>query len=391
MPGSGIPETLSLLQGGPTHRLQARLGLQAVDGLPTVRAGLIVAAFAWGPLAMLAAFDARNWNFQLGSSFYTDFGTYARFLLAIFILIVTERLTDRRLNRLLASFAESGIVGVESRDDFLAMLAIADARTSSGRAELVMLLAAFGSTTASTLHTLQVNPDIWLSAGEGIPGPLSLAGWWLMLVSMPLFHFLVIRWFWRFGVWTALLKKIASLPLQLVPTHPDKSGGLGFLTLLPVMFVPLAFSLSAVVASQALQEILFDGATFEVLRATAIAWVIFVLVISVGPLAVFSGPLIRLRERAILDYGELVARNNRQAERQLHSEDAERRVLDASTISAVADIAAGLDTIYSIKVLPVQLWSIVPLALSAIAPMIAVAAVQVPIQTILARILGAIF
>lgn len=390
MPGRKNPESLSLVQGGPTHRLQARLGLQAVDGLPTVRAGFKVAAFAWVPLALLAAFDARNWDLQLGSSFYTDLGAYARFLLAIFVLIVTERITDRRLNRLLAGFEESGIVGLESRKDFLAMLETADARTSSGRAELVMLLAAFGLASVSMLHTLQINPDTWLSAGVSTSGPLSLAGWWQLLISMPLFHFLMIRWFWRFGVWTALLKNIASLPLQLVPTHPDRSGGLGFLTLFPAMFVPLAFSLSAVVASQALQEILFDGATFEALRATAITWVFFVLVIFVGPLAVFSGPLIRLQERAILDYGELVARYNRDAERQLHSEDAERRVLDASTISGVADMAAGLDTIYSIKILPIQLWSIIPLALSAIVPMIAVAAVQVPLQSILAKIIGAI-
>ena len=391
MSGSNVPNTFSLLQGGPTHRLQARLGLQAGDGLPTVRTGLIVAAIAWGPLAVLAAFDARNWDFQLGTSFYTDFGAYARYLLAIFILIVTERVADRRLNRLLSSFEESGIVGLGSHKDFLAMLVIADARTSSGRAELVMLLAAFGWATASLLHTQQINPDIWLSAGVSVSGPLSPAGWWQLLVSMPLFHFLVLRWFWRFGVWTVLLKNIASLPLQLVPTHPDRSGGLGFLTLFPAMFIPLAFSLSAVVASQALQEILFDDATFEVLRVSAIAWVIFVLVIFVGPLAVFSRPLISLQERAILDYGELVARYNRDAERQLYSEDAESRVLDAPTISAVADIAAGLDTIYSIKILPIQLWSIIPLALSAIVPMIAVAAVQVPIQTILSRIFGAIF
>jgi hypothetical protein len=381
---------MSLVRGGPVHRLQGRLGLLADDGLPTMRCGLLVVALAWLPLAGLAMLDGRNFNFELGSGFYTDLSAYARFVLAAFVLIVTDRVTDNRLNRLLAGFGHSGIVGPETHSRFLAVLAKADDRSGSSRAELVMLLAAFIVAALSTRHALQINPASWMGASRGMPGPLSPAGWWMLIVSLPIFLVLVFRWLWRFGVWTVLLKDIAGLPLRLVATHPDKSGGLGFLTLFPVMFVPLAFSLSAVIASQALQEVLFHDAAFAQLRAAAIVWIVLVLLIFVGPLAVFRRKLVQLREQAILDYGELVARHNRRAEREFHADDADDRLLDSGTISGVADIAAGLDTIYAMRSLPVQLWAVIPLALAAAVPMIAVAAVQVPIQTLLQRILGAL-
>ena len=390
MHGLEIPETMSLLRGGPVHRLQGRLGLLAEDGLPTMRCGVLVVALTWLPLAGLAMLDVRNFDFQLGSGFYTDFSAYSRFVLAAFVLIVTDRVTDRRLNRVLAGFGHSGIVGPESHSKFLAVLATADDRSGSGRAELVMLLAAFVIATLSISHVLQINPASWMGAGTGMPGPLSPAGWWALMISVPVFLVLVFRWLWRFGVWTVLLKDIAGLPLRLVATHPDKSGGLGFLTLFPVMFLPLVFSLSAVIASQALQEVLFHDAEFGQLRAAAIVWIVLVLLIFVGPLAVFSRKLVQLREQAILDYGELVARHNRRAEREFHADDAEGRLLDSGTISGVADIAAGLDRIYSTRILPVQFWAVIPLALAASVPMFAVAAVQVPIQTLLQRILGAL-
>jgi len=383
-----IPETISLVRGGPVHRLQGRLGLLAEDGLPSMRCGLLLVALAWLPLAGLAMLDGRNFDFQLGSTFFTDLGAYARYILAIFVLIVTDRATDRRLSRVLAGFGHSGIVGPESRNEFLAVLVRADDRTSSGRAELVMLLAAFVIAALSIRHAVQINPAGWMAAGTGMPGPLSPAGWWALAISLPLFLLLVFRWLWRFGTWTMLLKNIAGLPLRLVATHPDKSGGLGFLTLFPVMFVPLVFSLSAVMASQALQEVLFQGAVFEQLRAVAFVWIVLVLLVFVGPLALFSKKLVQLREQAILDYGELVARHNRRAEGEFHAEDAAGQLLDSGTISGVADIAAGLDTIYGIRSVPVQAWAVIPLALAAAVPMIAVAAVEVPIQTLLQRILG---
>ena len=58
----------------------------------------------------------------------------------------------------------------------------------------------------------------------------SLAGWWLGLVSLPLFQFLLLRWYFRIFIWARFLWHVSRVELSLVPSHPDKLGGLGFLS-----------------------------------------------------------------------------------------------------------------------------------------------------------------
>lgn len=377
---------LSLMRGGLVHSLLDRLGLLGRDALPNARTCAAVIGFAWLPMAALAALDARNWTLHFGSNFFVDLGVYSRLFVGILVLLISERLTDLRINRMLASFEESGILGPESHHAFLKLLVRADRRTGSIRNESLMLLAAVLLASLSTAHSLFINPGSWLAAGDGMPGPLSPAGWWQLLVALPVFMLLVFRWLWRLVAWGVLLRGIARLPLRLVPTHPDRSGGLAFLTLFPMMFAPLVFSLGAVIASQALQEILYAGADIDKITGVAVTWVMLVLLVFVGPLTAFLSPLARLKERAIVEYGEMLTRFNRQVEAQFAADDEASRPLDPVMISAAADIAAALDTIYGMRVIPVRLWSLGPLVAAAILPMLAVLAAQVPFPELLRMI-----
>jgi len=159
-------------------------------------------------------------------------------------------------------------------------------------------------------------------------------------VGFPLFYFLTLRWLWRLVVWAALMREIAKLPLQLIPTHPDRAGGLGFLTVFPGMFLPLIFSLSIVFASGVLQVILLEAKEVIDLEIAVAAWTVLVLAIFVGPLGFFSPVLVRLKEQAIIDYGSLVTYCSRMAEKQMFDDMAQGRAIDKDTVSAGADIAA---------------------------------------------------
>ena len=126
---------------------------------------------------------------------------------------------------------------------------------------------------------------------------LTLAGAWSHWIVKPLFQFLVLRWIWRFVVWGWLLFRISSLPLKLVAYHPDRSGGLGFLSVYPMVFSGLIFAMSAVVAAQLVSEVMSDGMAGQMVWSLIASWCIFVLLVFVGPLAVFLKPLYLLRER----------------------------------------------------------------------------------------------
>src|SRR5262249_59255215 len=71
---------------------------------------------------------------------------------------------------------------------------------------------------------------------------LTAAGWWFTYVSLPLFQFLLFRWYFRIFIWARFLFQVSRCPLNLVPTHPDRLAGLGFLSGTVTAFAPLALA-----------------------------------------------------------------------------------------------------------------------------------------------------
>ena len=58
-------------------------------------------------------------------------------------------------------------------------------------------------------------------------------------MSLPLFQFLLLRWYFRLFVWARFLWQVSRIELRLVPTHPDRCGGLGFLGAVAYAFAPV--------------------------------------------------------------------------------------------------------------------------------------------------------
>ncbi len=76
---------------------------------------------------------------------------------------------------------------------------------------------------------LALDAATWYATPSGEGVELSLAGMWFVYVSLPVFQFLLCRWYFRLLIWARFLWQVSRIPLSLVPTHPDRVGGLGFL------------------------------------------------------------------------------------------------------------------------------------------------------------------
>ena len=92
---------------------------------------------------------------------------------------------------------------------------------------------------------------------------LSLAGVWYGFVSLPLFQFLLLRWYWRIFIWTRFLWQVSRIRLNLVPTHPDLLGGLGFLANTADAFAVLLVAHGAMLAGLIASRVFFLGATSD--------------------------------------------------------------------------------------------------------------------------------
>jgi hypothetical protein len=131
----------------------------------------------------------------------------------------------------------------------------------------------------------------WYAAPTGAGLQLSRTGVWYGYVSLPLFQFLVLRWYFRLFIWARFLWQVSRLDLRLIPTHPDRVGGLGFLANTVYAFVPLAVAHGALLAGLLANRIFYLGAALPEFKAEIAVVVVFLLGVVFGPLLVFAPQL----------------------------------------------------------------------------------------------------
>jgi hypothetical protein len=223
-----VIDTLPLIDGGPTHRLMLRIGLLKERASELTRGALVLALFAWVPMLVLAA-TAGHLTSGVPVPFLFDWGVHARMLFSLPLLIVAEVVVGPRLGGAAARFLERGLVKPADVPRFEQAVAQALRIRDSAVLEVVVLVLAYvGSFLSLTLSfSFQVSRwDVLVTPG----GPrITMAGIWSTFVAVPLFQFLVYRSLVRMLNWFGFLWSVARLDLQLVPTHPDRAGGLGFL------------------------------------------------------------------------------------------------------------------------------------------------------------------
>ena len=380
----------SLVRGDPLFRLQRRIGLIPPDGLGLLRRAVFWSMLGWLPVMLWAAYVHRVLPGVAAEPLLAHFGIHARLLVAVPLLILAEGPAHALAGKLLRHLVESGIVRAEG---ISALRAVA-ASTSRLRDSIVPwvvivgVVVAFATTSEIVHHAHEVD---W-AAETSAPERVGFGGLWYLYVGRSIFLVLALGWLWRLALSTVLLWRLARLDLSLVPTHPDRAGGVGFLEWLPVAFAPVVLAISIVVASRLAHEAVYHDVALQAVRVQMLVFVIVAVALFLLPLLAFAGPLKRAKRKALLDYGALVGRHGRLVrqrwiEGRPLDDDA---VLNAPELGPVADTGAVFDAVKAMRTVPLGKASILPLAAAAVLPMLAVLAIQVPIKDMLLTLLKAL-
>jgi hypothetical protein len=219
---------------------------------------------------------------------------------------------------------------------------------------------------------------------------LGFGGWWFLFVVRPVFSFLLLHWVWRLVVATMLFWRVAHLDLRLVPTHPDRAGGLGFLSRAPFAFSPVVLAMSAVIASQWAHQILYHGAHVTDFKLPLAVFVAIMLVMFLGPFLLFAPPLAQLKRRSLLEYGALVGEHGRLVQRRwIVGEPVEDKgLLDAPELGPVVDTLSIYEAVERIRPVPLGKQSVIAIVAPSLLPMVPVAAIEVPLKDTLLKLLG---
>lgn len=386
--GAQVPtDRFSLVLGGPFHRLLTHVGGTEVDGLPRQRTAFALAAFAWSVPAILVAAQSLLVPGHSGWAYFSDATALARFLVAIVVMLATERYADGRFRLLIDQFRSTRIVSEAQMPEFLRAMALADRRSGSALAEGILLVLAYGMAAWGVRTAARLATTGWERSMVDGEVALSWAGVAASLVCGPLFFFLVFRWCWRFMVWTVLLFQLSRLRLSLTPTHPDRCGGLGFLSLYPSIFTGFVFALSSVVAVTVLRELEYVDLSTDQIRWMLGGWLALIVTLFIGPLVVFVPVLRAARERALLDYGRLAHQHHDAFhERWIESGRSGRELLGSADPSSSSDLNSIVLLAHEMQVFPIDRFAIVQLLGAAGIPLMAVVLTRVPLVELARRI-----
>jgi hypothetical protein len=242
------------------------------------------------------------------------------------------------------------------------------------------------NTVAETLE--RSHEVIWAADGSGAPQSLGFGAIWFLYVARPIQFALLVAWLWRVVLLGSLFRRIAKLELSLVPTHPDRAGGLGFLESTPKIFAPVVLALGAVLAARWAHDIVYHDVHVQDLRIQMVAFVIVAVVLFSSPLLAFVPLMAKTKRRALLDYSALVGRHGRLVRDRwvAGKEVGDDALLSAPELGPIADTGSIYEAVAAMRMLPIGMSTVAPLLIAAMLPLIAVLAIEIPI----AKILGAL-
>jgi hypothetical protein len=345
---------------------------------------------AWVPMAVLAAVEGVALGPTRRESFLLDIAAYSRFLIALPLLILAERIALPMLSHIVRHLGRPELLPETERPRYEAMVARASKLVRSPLAAMIMVAIAYVATIRAGQAAYPTNVGTWLApVGDGARA-LSLAGMWRTFVSQPLYVVLVLTWLWRAMVWALFLRKVSRLELRLVASHPDHMGGLRFVMASLRAFSPVAFALAVGISGAIAERVLAGGH-----RVTEFAPVIGIVVVAllllfVGPLFVLRKPLKRIRTRAIFSYGRLASGVGYHFEHEWlrPGEDVPAHALQAPEFSATTDLYAIVTNANTVKGLPIDLQGVVPFVLATLLPFVPLTLFEMPLVALLKLAVG---
>jgi hypothetical protein len=230
----------------------------------------------------------------------------------------------------------------------------------------------------------------WYAIVDGAQYRLTPAGRWYVYVSIPMFQFLLFRWYFRLFVWFLFLRRVSRLPLHLMPTHPDRAGGLGFLGLGVHAFVPVILAQSVVLSAVIGTRILFHGKTLMAFQYEIVAFVVLELLLVLGPPCVFMKSLLELKRRGRREYGVLAARYTTEFHQKWieGTPPASEPLLGSADIQSLADLANSYTIVNELKPAPLSKDTIGQVIGAVAVPLLPLALTIVPADQIIKGLLG---
>ena len=382
-----------LFDGGPLTRWERSLGLLKSRRSALFKRTLLSILIGWVPLAVLSAIQFLFWSDQLAKSFFSDFAVHARFLLAVPALIYAEAECLPRLGRIVAYFEATGLVAGPDIARYETAVSSTRRLLASSIGDIVLLVLVYLVVAVVAVYFSSEALLPW-QRREAAGLHLSPAGWWHALVSLPLLLLIFFVWIWRLALWTRFLFLMSRLDLRLIAAHPDRVGGLKFVSSSLRGFRLISFGCGAVVAGSILNRQVHQGSQPFEFQNLLIGLLVFLVILFAGPMTIFLKKLRETKRRGTFEYGALAMSVGKQFEARWLPQrfDPDRQSLDAQDFSATNDLYSIVGNVSEMREVPFTLRDLIgPIGVAAILPFLPLAVLAMPLEVILRGLVKLLF
>ncbi len=390
----GDAANFSLLIGGPLFQLLRRAHLSD-DALGLVRLRIVIMCLlAWLPLLVLSALEGHFWGASVAVPFLKDVEVHCRLLIVMPLLIIAECVVHRRIRPIPQLFLERKLIPDSAMPRFDAAIASALRLRNSVLAEVLLLAFVYGvGVFVVWRQYVALDTSTWYATlSAGTPEP-SWAGLWYGYVTMPIFQFLLCRWYYRLFLWARFLWQVSRIELQLVPTNPDRLGGLGFLSETIVAFGILSTAHGAMLAGSLAGRILLLGASLAQFKGEIALMVSFLLLLVLAPLLVFTPQLLAAKWRGRLQYGSLAGAYARAFEAKWlqGSPPDNEPLLGSADIQSLADLGNSYEVVRTMRLAPIDTVAVVGTVAAVLLPVAPLLLTVMPLEELLRKMASILF
>lgn len=362
-----VPD-FSLVLGGPLYQLLRRSHLEG-DAMELLHRRVVASILlTWLPLLLLSTIGER----ATGAgriSFFHDIEAHVRFLVALPILIAAELLVHLRIRPMVRRFIDLRMVQPADMPRFRKAIDSAARTRNSVFLELTLVAAVY----TLGLWAWNSRTELGLTTWYALPGGrwrLTPAGYWYVFVSLPIFQFILLRWYMRLWIWFRFLWQVNRLKLNLLPTHPDRCGGLSFLGKSSYAYAPILFAQGAILAGIVAGHVIYRGESLQSFKFQIGGFIVFFVVVVLAPLLMFTPRMARTKRQGLAVYSVVAQRyveafDRKWAHRAFPSEE----LLGSGDIQSLADLGNSYEIVRGMRVVPFGLQDVTRLAAATAAPL----------------------
>jgi hypothetical protein len=380
------PPDFSLVLGGPLYQMLRRARLTG-PALEMLRRRVVMSVLlCWVPLAVLSLAQSH----LLGGaklSFFRDIETHVRFLVSLPVLILAEMIVHQRIRPVVKGFIERRVVPEEELPKFFAAIDSA-MRIRNSFVEVALLIIVFTVGTWVWRHQGALDVASWYASPQGGEMHFTMAGYWFAFVSIPVFQFILLRWYMRILIWFWFLFRVSRLKLHLLSAHPDRAGGLGFIGRSSHAFVPLLFAQGALLSGQIASHIFYNGQSLLAFKMIIAGFVVFFVVAVLAPLLLFTPQLARAKREGLAEYGAFASSYVMDFDQKwLRSKVNDEQLLGTGDIQSLADLGNSFAVVREMRAVPFAKDDVFRLVIATVAPIVPLLLTIMPFEQLLGQVI----